>query len=498
MNSAPSHPGRHMLDGVVRVFLAEALIIPTSIVTVAFLTRQLGPGGYGLLTLAALLVGWIEWVLAAFFGRATIRLVSQAEDWRTVGSGVVRLQLMVSGAMALLLWLLAGPISSLLNEPVLAAYLRLFCLDIPLFALAITHRHILVGMGRFRQRAMASVGRWITRMVLIVFLVELGLGIQGAILGSIGASLVELVIARSYVRPPFLRDVSFPGRQFWSYATPLFLLAISLRLYDKLDLFLFKYLGATAAEAGIYGAAQNISLASGVFALSLSPILLSTLLSTLTQTLRTGNSSLAEELGRNSMRVAIMVLPFAGMAAGAAPEIVRLLFGPQILGAAPLLALLIFGALGILMVSVTTAVLTAAGRPGLTFAVSGPLVPVAVAGYLFLIPRLGALGAALVTTGAAVVAAATTTFTAYRVCRIAPPAGSLCRSLLLCGMAYVLAAFWPTPGFLLLLKLGVVGVAILLLFLLLGELSAAEISWARGVIRGQTVTQENPGDRSDI
>ena len=206
----------------------------------------------------------------SFFGRATIKLISEAKDWLPLGAGVLRLYLIVSSAIVLLLWLLAGPISRLLHEPVLATYLRLFSLDIPLFALGRTHRQILIGLGRFRQRAIASACGWISKLVLIVVLVELGLGVKGAILGAIGASFIELIVSRCYVRPPLFDRVTLPGREFWSYAGPLLLVALSLRLYDKLDLLLFKYLGATAAQAGIYGAAQTVSLASGIVALSLS------------------------------------------------------------------------------------------------------------------------------------------------------------------------------------------------------------------------------------
>ena len=63
-------------------------------------------------------------------------------------------------------------------------------------------------------------------------------------------------------------------------------------------------------------------------------------------------------MSRNAMRVVIGLLPLAGMMAGAAPEIVGLIFGPQYLPAAPLLAQLIFGAVALAMISVATAILT--------------------------------------------------------------------------------------------------------------------------------------------
>ena len=186
--------GRHLLDGVIWVFLAEALVLPTGVVTAAFLARKLGPQRYGLFTLAVMVVGWIEWTITSVFARATVKLVSDTQDWRSVATIVMRLQLVVSGSAALLLWFLAPLIASLLGEPILASYLRLFALDIPLFSLGQAQRDILVGIGDFRERALGRAARWIAKMALIILLVGLGLSVSGAILGSIGASLVQLAI----------------------------------------------------------------------------------------------------------------------------------------------------------------------------------------------------------------------------------------------------------------------------------------------------------------
>ena len=49
--SASGRPGA--LRDTLRIFAGEALAIPTGLVTAAFLTRRLGPEGYGLFTLAA-------------------------------------------------------------------------------------------------------------------------------------------------------------------------------------------------------------------------------------------------------------------------------------------------------------------------------------------------------------------------------------------------------------------------------------------------------------
>ncbi|HAJ61469.1 MAG TPA: teichoic acid transporter, partial [Cyanobacteria bacterium UBA8543] len=270
-----------MLGGTIKIFLAEALLLPTGIITAAFLTRKFGPEGYGIFTLAATIIAWIGWSLTSIFTRATIKFVGETEDWQAVGTTVLRLHLWVGGGAMLLIWLLADGVAMVLSEEAIAFYLRLFALDIPLFCLAYAHRSILVGVGKFSSRAIATALRWIARLLLILLLVEMGLSISGAILGSVGASLVELAICRFYIRPSLFSPSNFPAAKLWDYGVPLFLFALSMRLYEKLDLFALKILGGTAAEAGFYGAAQNLSLIPGIFSLAFAPLLLSTLTRTL-------------------------------------------------------------------------------------------------------------------------------------------------------------------------------------------------------------------------
>ena len=481
---------RRVMDGALWVFLAELLLLPTGFITTVFLTRSLGPEGFGLFALAAGVVASIELVLTSLLGRATVRFISRAEDWRPVGTIVVRVYLIGGLGMMLLLWLLAGPIARLLNEPALASYLRLFALDIPLFCLARAHSSILVGIGDFRQRALTSAGRWITRLVLIVLLVELGLSVTGAILGSIGGSLVELLVGRIFVRPSPFHPSTFPLRQLWGYAVPLFLFGLSLHFVSTLDLYALKALGGGAALAGIYGAAQTLARLPRILTKALSPLLLSTL----GRMQRAGEDYGAKELARNVMRLVILLLPLAGMTAGASLEIVDLVFGPEYLAAAPILSVLIFGAIAFAMIPVASAILTGAGKPRWTFAVTGPLLPLAAAGYLFLIPRMGAMGAALVTTLVASVGALAAVAAVYRIWQVLPPAGSIVRSILICVLAFAVAVLWSTPGFLLLLKLAVIALLIGLAYLLLCEFSREELALAHSMLPWQTGREQPLGE----
>ena len=497
---------RHTVVGTLQGFAAEALSLPTGLLTATFLTRQLGPEGYGLLTVAASIVVWIEVTIALGFSRTAVKLVAEATDWQGVASRLVQAQLLVSLGAAALLIVVAPALASWLGAPELATCLRLFALDIPIFTLGNIHRSILIGRGYFGRRALLSASYWLSRMVLVFMFVGLGLSITGAILASIGASIVVLIGARVFVRPASLgrstlrqapgplaqgqraQDPALPFRSLWNYAVPVSLYLVGMSLFKRLDLLFVKALSGIPQAAGFYGAAQNLTIVPGLLAASFVPLLLAKL----SQLSQQGQEASARAMTRQAMRLLFCLLPFAGMAAGAAPEVVVAIYGRPFLPAGPLLALLIFAALGLTMISVTTTILIAAGRPGLTFALTGPLVLLALGAHFVLVPRFGPSGAAAATTFLAWLGAGAAMLAVYRIWRILPPASTLLRSVLVCLLAYALAALWPTAGFLLLLKLPAIILLISFAFVLLGEFSDDEIALARSMLRWQAVRGQNP------
>ncbi len=480
MSALPVRLGRHTLTGGAKVLLAELLAVPTMLATAALLTRTLGPEIYGLLTLSASLIVMVEWTITALFSRATVKLIGDADDWRPLGAAIVRRNLLMGVGAGLALVLAAGPVAAWLGEPRLVPLLRLFALDVPASCLAQSHRHILIGLGRFTQRAWCGATRWLARLVLIFLLVELGLSVQGAILGGIGASLTEIVVARRFVRPALLKPARAPLAGFWGYALPLLVSAVGLRLYDRIDLFALKAMGGTAALAGNYGAAQNLVSLFSLLAGVISPLVLSSL----TRSLRAGDDAQAREMARQVMRIVLWALPFCGLVSGAAPAVVTLAFGRQFPVAAPVLSVLFFAGAGVLMISATNTALIAAGLPGRSLALTLPLPLLSLAGQLLVIPRFGPVGAAAVTTGCALVGGAAGVIAVHQVWRILPPAATVARSLALCAMSYALARIWPAGGAMLLVKGAAIGAAVILGAVTLREFTAADVKAVRALLPG--------------
>jgi O-antigen/teichoic acid export membrane protein len=485
-----SQPGRHLFDGTVRVFLAGLLFPLTGIITAAFLTRRLGPEGYGLLVLSATLVAWIELGINSFFARATIKFVAEAKDWRPIGVTVSRLHFLAGVCGALLLSLLALPLAKGLQEPALTPYLCLYSLHIPLTGLAQGYQNILVGIGYYKQKAVGTAAQWIARLILILLLVELGLSIEGAILGSIGASLVEIAISRRYVRLPFFGHPLLPSRQFWNIGILLFLSGFSLNTFPSLGLVMLKVFGGSAQDAGIYGAAQNLAILPGLFSMAFAPLLFSTL----SRMLSAGETEQAKDIGLATMRIALGLLPVAAMVAGADSEIVTLFFGPPFTPAAPLFSLLIFGAVAFVMISVSITIVTAAGPPHLTLWLSAPLILLAMGGYWLMVPTFGGVGAAFVTAACSWIGAATCGWVVYRLWAIAPPMGTLVRSVSAAMLAYAVASLWPTSGAWVFVKMSIISVIILLTYLVLREFSAAEIAQVRSILKWKTLDVGNRYD----
>ncbi|MBN1842786.1 MAG: polysaccharide biosynthesis protein [Deltaproteobacteria bacterium] len=467
----------HLAVGTAQGFVASAICLPTGILTAAFLTRQLGPVDYGLLTVAATIVVWIETTITMGFSRTVVKFVAETAGWQSASTRFLQAQLLVSLLATVLLAVAAPILASWLRASEMSTYLRIYALGIPITALGAIHQSILIGRGHFGRRAVLPAAYWLSRMVLVFLFVGLRPSVTNAILANIGAAVVVLTCARRFVSPALLKHSDFPFRNLWDYAWPLFFYTVGINLFNAFDMLFVKAVGGIPQAAGFYGAAKNLTIVPALFATSFSPLLLAKLAYLKAE----DNGDAAQIMTRHTMRLVLCLLPFAGMAAGAAPEVVTAIYGGPFLPAATLLAFLIFAALGLAMITVTTSTLIAAGRPGLPVMLTGPFVAVAPLAHFVLVPRFGPIGAAATTTGLAWLGAGACMLAVCRIWHVAPSAATLLRSLVVCAMAYTLAVLWPSPGVLLLLKLPAIGLVIVIAFLLLGEFNTKEIAFTHSM-----------------
>jgi O-antigen/teichoic acid export membrane protein len=475
-----ARPRQPLGRGALQVLLAESLVVPAGIITAAYLGRVLGPLEYGILA-AALAVGdTLEWLLTAAFSRATIQVVSETDDWTRIAASTFRLKTGIGVALGALLWLTAGPIAGVLDAEIIAPSLRLLAFEIPLMAAGTACRNILTGRGQYRERAVASAIRWVSRRALIVILVQAGLGLYGAVLAKVLASLIWLITGFTFARVP----VTAPGlphgnTRLWRLVLPLFVMALSLRVLDKVGLLAVKSLGGSAAEAGWYAAAQNFALVPNLIAISFSPLLLGAL----TAAVRGGDLAAGRPLVRNGLRLALGLVPFAAFGAGAAPEIVNLIYGRGFEPAARLAIPLLGAAIGMTIVSLTAAMLAAADQAASATRLAWPVTLGAIIALWIVVPLYGAMGAAIVS-GASALAGAAIMLAAVRRCwKVGPPIETCLRVFAVSALTLAAALTWPAYGGWLVLKalVGVVGIVASLAAL--GEFSRDDIRLALSLVQ---------------
>lgn len=489
MTSRRRSATRELFGGSARVFVAESIALPAGLITAAFLARRLGPSGYGVFTLTMAIVTWVEWTLASLLARAAVKVISDAEDWKPAAAATLRFYV-ASGVVGFVaMWVAAGALESLLREPGLARHIRLVALDVPLFMASQAHQQVLIGTGQYERRAVVGAWRWTARVSLIVAFVSGGLSIDGALLGVVAASAIELVVARRFVRPGLSHASHVEAKALWSYALPLFAAAASLRLFDKLDLFVLKALGGSATLAGVYGAAQNLTIIPNLLALSVTTLLLSTL----SRALRTGDTDGARQLTSDAIRGVLVLFPFAGVAAGAATGLATLIYGLSFADTGPLLAVLIFGAVAVVMISVASSILTAIGKPTWAMWATLPVAPLALAGHLTLIPRFGAPGATWVTLGVAALGAVGALIAVYRAWHVAPPAATVVRAAVVTAAVTVVGAWWRTSGVMVVIELVAMSVVAVALLAASGE----RLRPGHGSGHGTKASGEPPREESE-
>ena len=472
----PSH-GIHITVGTLQGFAASSLSLPTGILTAAFLSRILGPANYGALSVAASIVVWVELAITMGFNRAAVKFVAEVEDWRSVSTRFLQVQLLIGIFAALILVLIAPILASWLHSAELSYYLRLFSLGIPFCALFSIHQSILVGRGYFGSRAFLIAAYWLSRMILIFLFVGIWPSVASAVVALITTDAVMLMGSRLFVNPALMGQSGLSFSNLWDFALPLFFYAVGISMFNRMDLFFVKGLSGVPEAAGFYGAAQNLTIVLSLFMASLSPLLLSKL----TQLCSQDKKASARAMIQKALRLTFSLLPFAGMAAGAATEVVLMIYGQSFLPAGRILAILIFASLGVSMIVVSSSALVAADRPELTFYLIIPIVVLGIGAHFVLVPRFGAIGAAGVTTVLSWFGACFCLLAVYRVWGVRLPVSTILRSIAICVLAGILASHWHTPGLLLLLKLPVISTIIIFSIILLGEFSSDEMAFVRSI-----------------
>jgi O-antigen/teichoic acid export membrane protein len=472
----------HLFQGSARILSAEALALPCGLILTTVLARQLGPAVFGKYVLVVAVGAWLEWTLSTLYSRASIKLVGQDLEGKSFVETVLFLYVVTGLSIAAILFVASELIASKLGEPSLAVYLRWFAIDIPICGASQAYRSILVGREAFRERAWLSVIRWISRTLFTVIFVLISPTMFSAISGWILSSFAELLLAFQFVSLSFGKpDLREGVLKILAYAAPLSLLSLVLRFYDKLDLFILKWLGASAEVAGIFGAGQNVSRGIGLISFSIAP----PLLATVSRLMAEGDKNEFVRLTGNIYRCLLLLIPLAALCVALSPELILVVFGKAYASTVPLMQPFIYSAFFLLLISISNSILTGCGRPTLAFILTLPILPLAVIGHLCFIPIYGAVGAANVTLFSSFVIALINTIAVFKTGQVVFPTFTFVRAILIACLIWMTIGNWHTTGWLLGAKSVAGVIAILVLLWISRELTADDLAKLRSLLLGE-------------
>jgi O-antigen/teichoic acid export membrane protein len=399
----PDSPPRTRGDGISRnAMFAFGTQMGTAAFTAAltvFLTRELGPAGYGTFALALSVTGLILRPSAGGSSQAAARFIAERHGDITAIVGVLglalRTRLLTAAGASVAVFALAGPISDLYNAPEMAWPLRgaaiaLFGQSLVGFVTA-----IFIALRRASGGFVLVLSEAAMEFTASVTLVLLGAGVTGAAFGraigyGLGALLGIVLLARFLRRSPLLGTgrSAVGRREFVSYAGTMFVVSLASVAFSQMPALLLGAFLSTAA-VGVYVAPLRLiaflrypgqALAEGV-----AP-----------RMARHPDDS--PTVGALTRGLGYMVIVQAGLAAFLlvwAEPLVRLVLGTQFIESAEVLRALtpyvLLGGLGPMVVSP----LNYAGEGRRRVPIAIATVAVGAAIDVALIPTIGVLGAAV-------------------------------------------------------------------------------------------------------
>jgi len=230
-----------------------------------YVGRVLGPADYGVfgaLMSLFLLVSLPAGSIGSAVTKFTARFKSKKE-YQKIGALRKRMSkkvFLISAFIFLFIVLLSGEIADYLkidsNVPVmLVGFTLIFAFILPI------NRGVLQGMKKFKIYSINTILESVSRLILVVFLVMLGLGADGAILAYGLAYLVAFAAIFPFIKDVNGKEKSFELKPVWKFVIIVLFTNLILQLVINLPtIFIKHYL--SAEFTGLWTAALTLARVS--------------------------------------------------------------------------------------------------------------------------------------------------------------------------------------------------------------------------------------------
>lgn len=393
--------------GTIAIFAAKLTFLASGYVGIVWLANILSQAQFGKYSVVLGAVALVNMVLI----NGTMQTVSRFVAGNPGAENGVRRRAFVyqaafAGVVVGGVLLGADFFAQMLNDPSLAPLLRLSMAITGVYAFYAINVGYLNGTKQFVRQASLDIVFSLIKWTLMLSFAALGYDVAGVIGGFALAALSVFVLSFflagfSFKGPPI--DIS-AGR-FIAYAFSVMGVALLLNGLLQTDLFMLKRLSDPAiadAQAGLYGAAQQIARIPYYLMVTASLVLFPTIAS-LTDVSRRGLAKRADTVSQAYTGILGLVAGMAAVTAPIAPHVLAVLFKAEYAPAGPALGWLIVALVVMTQVNIAVTIISSVGAPWVSAGLLAIALVVQVLAARWLIAAHGLVGAAQATLVAGVV-----------------------------------------------------------------------------------------------
>jgi O-antigen/teichoic acid export membrane protein len=444
----------------------------------AILARTLGATGYGVYGVVISQVLWLELLANAGVPAVTARLVADGRHDPGVIESSAR-ALLVSLSLLLLVfgWLVAPELSQLMRIASGTVLFRIAILDLPFAAVYASYEGILHARRQYGTVAAAHVFFAFGKLAAVLAVVGLGVSLEGALFATVVATaavcaalIVHSPLRSFRVAPSLIRELAIA-------AAPVCVFLVLGQVLVNLDLWSLKSMWTgPSAVIGQYVASVNLART-----LMLIPsVQAGVLFASIAWAAATGDAAQARRHICEGTRFALVLAAAACVLLGLnGADLLSVLFSPEYAPGQPFLRLLLVGFSQFALLDAFAHALMATGRRWIVAGVVVIAVPLAWLGNYLLIPRFGALGAAISMVVGVTLVTVVIGSIAYRQFGALVRWSTLTRVMIAAGIVGMVSAAISGSGPLVVVKVAMLGVLYLFVLYRLGEVTPEDFGFPR-------------------
>lgn len=379
-----------MARGATLVTGASVLFVVSGYAVNVWLGRMLGPVDFGRFGVVLALITILNVLQNASVPQAVARYTaSHPQSAATLLRRGLVLQLGVGVVLAGALGVAAPLMASALGDGALTDALRVAALIVPpygVYALLVAYHN---GRRGYTPQAAAQAAYAIGKVVAVIALAY-PMRLIGAIIGYVAAAVIGCLAAA--VRPRGA-EPAVGMLRLLRLAAPLSVYALASVALFSVDILFVKAIGRSAADAGLYAAAQSIARIP-YFLMSGLAVLVLPALAGMARETRQARAGAA----RQALRIAILAaVPIAAIIAGSARGALELLYGSAYASDPGVLSVLAVGMAALAIASVAAGLLSGVGHAGWSATIAVVGFGAAVLGCAVSVAAFGSIGAAIAT-----------------------------------------------------------------------------------------------------